>query len=242
VLGWAEVQWHLSMCQLQLANVSRHPKLLRGLCAHADISVPRCPAHVGMRVKAVLEAHDLEQRVTANLLQTPAEVGQGIKDDALPHEIAQLWHVSVVEEEHLVQAAVQVFEPRSAHAILQLGPLHLAPLDQGRLHLFRDGPLRCTSRRTDKEPVQESKTLIHAVAATSRHRKPTTTGCRPCGRTGHRKRAIALERKLLHLLRENRLCSVYAGRRRGLSVVGCWPWFARCASRKKFRLVHTNKA
>jgi hypothetical protein len=37
---------------------------------------------------------------------------------------------------------------------------------------------------------------------------PTTIAYRPCGGTGHRKRAIALERKILHLLRENRLCVV----------------------------------
>ena len=37
---------------------------------------------------------------------------------------------------------------------------------------------------------------------------PTTIAYRPCGGTGHRKRAVALKRKLLHLLRENRLCVV----------------------------------
>jgi hypothetical protein len=39
---------------------------------------------------------------------------------------------------------------------------------------------------------------------------PTTIAYRPCGGTGHRKRAVAIERKLLHLLRENRLCIVCA--------------------------------
>jgi hypothetical protein len=67
--------------------------------------------------------------------------------------------------------------------------------------------------------------------------------CRPCGGTGHRKRAVALKRKLLHLLRENRLCVVCT---QGVAQA-CQLWVVvdlgllGAHQEKKFRLVHTNK-
>eukprot|EP00961_Rhodomonas_salina_P058585 787046-Rhodomonas_salina.1 len=123
--------------ELDLDDVVLDPEALGLLSDHSQIerhvAVPRGAPGVVRGAEAVFDAIDTHGRVRADALQRVAEVRDGLKDDALPHDVDEEADVGRVGSDSLLDRALHALHAAPLDAPPQLVVfLRLRPLEERR--------------------------------------------------------------------------------------------------------------